>query len=86
MADEFKKMEDAVLEKVIRHDENVIDAKRGDINEHEVELKDDKTKIMKDIREEEIKHDERVIARKEKDAGKHEEKVKENEQKINDVK
>ena len=31
MADEFRKMENNILEKELRHDENKIDAKRGDI-------------------------------------------------------
>ncbi|WP_294730119.1 hypothetical protein [uncultured Faecalibaculum sp.] len=86
MADEFKKMEDDILEKELRHDENKIDDKRSDIADHEAQIREDKTKFMKDIHAEEIKHDERVIARKENDAERHEEKIKENEQKINDVK
>lgn len=59
MAETFKKLEDEVLEKEVRHDENVIDAKRGDIMEHEVQIKDDKSKMMKDLHEHEIKHDEK---------------------------
>ena len=86
MAEEFKKMETEILEKEVRHDENKIDAKRGDIAEHEEQIGKDKTKFMKDLHEEEIKHDERVIARKENDAERHEAKIKKNEQKINETK
>ncbi|MEY8380524.1 hypothetical protein [Ileibacterium valens] len=82
MAETFKKLEDEVLEKEVRHDENVIDAKRGDIMEHEVQIKDDKSKMMKDLHEHEIKHDEKVIERKEHDAEKHDAHLKENEQEI----
>lgn len=81
-AETFKKLEDEVLEKEVRHDENVIDAKRGDIMEHEVQIKDDKSKMMKDLHEHEIKHDEKVIERKEHDAEKHDAHLKENEQEI----
>ena len=86
MADGFKKMEDDILEKELRHDENKIDAKRGDIADHEAQIDKDKSKFMKDIHKEEIKHDERVMARKENDAERHEEKIKKNEQEIHDVK
>ncbi len=82
MADTFKKLEDDVLEKEVRHDENVIDAKRGDIEVHEDQIADDKTKFMKDLHEHEIKHDEKVIERKEHDAEKHDAHLKENEQEI----
>lgn len=86
MAEGFKKMEDDILEKELRHDENKVDAKRGDIAEHEEQISKDKSKLMKDIHKEEIKHDERVMARKENAAERHEEKIKENEQKINGIK
>ena len=86
MADEFRKMENNILEKELRHDENKIDAKRGDIAYHEAQIDKDKTKFMKDIHKEEIKHDERVMARKENDAERHEEKIKENEQIIHGIK
>ncbi|MEY8308283.1 hypothetical protein AAK899_02030 [Erysipelotrichaceae bacterium 51-3] len=82
MADDFKKFEDKILSDEIRHDEDVIDRKRGDLKEHELELSEDKSKLMKDLRKEEIKHDEKVIDRKEKDAADHEAKLKENEQAI----
>lgn len=82
MAHEFEKMEADVLEKEIRHDEDVIDAKRGDLNMHEAENDHDSSKFMKDLHNEEIKHDEKVIDRKEERAEKHEEKLKETEQKI----
>lgn len=61
----------------------MIENKREDINEHEIEKADDKSKFMKDLREDEIKHDGKVIERKEKAAEKHEAKIKENEQEIN---
>ncbi len=83
MADELKKFEDKILSDEIRHDEKVIENKREDINEHEIEKADDKSKFMKDLREDEIKHDGKVIERKEKAAEKHEAKIKENEQEIN---
>lgn len=86
MADEFRKMENNILEKELRHDENKIDAKRGDIADYEAQIDKDKTKFMKDIHKEEIKHDERVMARKENDAERHEEKIKENEQIIHGIK
>lgn len=50
--------------------------------EHEVQIKDDKSKMMKDLHEHEIKHDEKVIERKEHDAEKHDAHLKENEQEI----
>lgn len=82
MADEFKKLEDEVLERETRHDEDVIDNKRSNINEHEVQIEQDKSKFMKKLHEDEIKHDEKVIDRKEEAAARHEDKIKENEQKI----
>lgn len=86
MAHDFKKMENDILEKEIRHDENVIDKKRGNINEHEMKCEKSDNKFMNDIRKEEVKHDEKVIERKEDAADRHEEKVRENEQEINNVK
>lgn len=82
MTEEFRKLEDEVLEKETRHDENVIDKKLGNINEHEVQMHEDKSRLMKDLHKEEIRHDEKVIERKENDAARHEEKIKKNEQKI----
>lgn len=82
MADEFKKFEDKILSDEVRHDEDVIDKKRQEMNEHEDQKADDKSKFMKDLRADEIKHDEKVIERKEKDAAKHEAKIKENEEAI----
>lgn len=82
MADDFKKIEDKILSDKIRHDEDVIDRKRSDLKEHELELSEDKSKMMKDLRKEEIKHDEKVIDRKEKDAADHEAKLKANEEAI----
>lgn len=86
MADTFKKIEDDVLEKTIRHDETVIDRKRTEINEDEMKIKKSDNKFMNDIREKAIAHDEKVIERREEAADKHEEKVKDNEQTINNVK
>ena len=86
MADFMKKMEDEVLEKMIRHDEEVIERKRNDKNEHEVQIGQDHSKFMKDLHKEEIKHNEKVMARKEEEAAKHEATIKENEQKIHGVK
>ncbi len=85
MANTFKKLEDDILEKEIRHDEEVINRKRNDENVHEMdEAHFDKSKMMKDLREHEIHHDERVIEKKMEKAEEHEEKVRVNEQKIND--
>lgn len=86
MADAFKKFEDKILTDELRHDERVIEKEREKMNEHEVQIDDDKSKLIKDLHNEEIKHDEKEIERKEKDAAKHEEKIKENEQAIHDVK
>lgn len=82
MADTMKKFEDDILEKEIRHEEDVIDRKRDDINVHEDQIADDKTKFMKDLHKDEIKHDEKVIERKEHEAEKHDAHLKENEQEI----
>lgn len=82
MAHEFKKLEDEVLEREVRHDEDVIDNKRSDLNEHEVQIDKDKSKFMKDLHEHEIKHDEKVIERKEHDAERHDAHLKENEQEL----
>lgn len=82
MAHEFKKLEDDILEKEIRHDEDVIDRKRGDMNVHEADNEKSDNKFMDDLRGKEIAHDEKVIARKEKDAARHEEKLRENEQEL----
>jgi hypothetical protein len=82
MADVFKKIEDDILEHEIKHDEIVIDKKRGREDIHEEELAKDSSKFMKDVRSDEIKHDEKVIARKEADAARHEAKLKANEQAI----
>lgn len=83
MADNFKKFEDEVLEKEVRHDEEKINEKKNDIAEHEEQISKDKSKFMKDVHGEEIKHDEHVIFDKEREAGKHEAKIKANEEKIN---
>lgn len=80
MAGEFKKFEDKVLSDMVRHDEDVIDKKREDINIHSLEEGEDKSKFMKDLREKEMAHDEKVIERKEHDADKHLDKIKTNEQ------
>lgn len=82
MAHDFEKFEADVEEKLVRHDEDVIDNKRGDLNEHEAELAKDKNGLLRDIRKEEIKHDEKVIARKEKDAAKHEAAAKKHEEEV----
>lgn len=86
MADAFKKFEDDILEKEVHHDENVIDDKRSAVKEHEVQMDEEDSKIMKDLRASEIKHDEKVIVRKEDKAAEHEEKIKKNEQEIHNVK
>lgn len=85
MADAFKKFEDKILSDEVRHDEDVIDKKREEINEHELQDKDDKSKLLKDLHNAEIKHDEKVIDRKEEHAAKHEAKIKENEEEIHNV-
>lgn len=82
MADFIKKVEDKILEAELRHDERVIEDKREDMNEHEIEKAYDKTDFMKDIRSDEINHDEKVMEKKAEDAAKHEEKIKANEQAI----
>lgn len=86
MAHDFKKIEDDIREKELRHDEEVIDEKRSDIEAHRTEDDKDKSKFLKDIHEAEIRHDEKVIERKEKDAARHEAEIKKTEQELNDVK
>ncbi len=86
MAHDIKEMEDGILEREVRHEEDVINRKRTDENVHDVQIEHDDTKLMKDLHKEEIKHDEKEIAREDEKAAKHEEKIKENEKAIHDVK
>lgn len=75
MAEEFKKMEQDILEHAEEHDVDVVARKQKDIAKHEEELKKDTSKFMKDIREKEIQHDENVIERKQEHIGKDEREI-----------
>lgn len=61
---------------------DVVASKQKDIAKHEEELKDDKSKFMKDLREKEIQHDENVIERKQEHIGKDERKITEENKEI----